>query len=74
MMNVAVESGVKRSFREYEFIAFGIIVFIAKSLLLVRLPYREVHVNAFYTGLLLDFQRLRSPQDSANDLQWDLQA
>jgi uncharacterized membrane protein YjdF len=53
MMNVAVEPAVKWSVRDYEFIAFSVAIFVSKSLLLVRLPYREVHVNAFYTGLIL---------------------
>jgi len=43
----------RRTFKEREFLAFSILTFVAKSFLLVRLPYRDVDVNALYTSLLL---------------------
>lgn len=43
----------QRAFKEREFLAFSVLTFAAKSLLLVRLPYRDVDVNALYTGLIL---------------------
>jgi uncharacterized membrane protein YjdF len=43
----------KRAFKEREFVAFSILMFVGKSFLLVRLPYREVDVNALYTSLIL---------------------
>jgi len=42
-----------RAFKEREFLAFSILTFVAKSALLVRLPYRDVDVNALYTSLIL---------------------
>jgi hypothetical protein len=53
MADVAVASTSTRTFREYEFMAFSVAAFIGKSALLIRLPYRELHVNTFYTVLLL---------------------
>ena len=43
----------KRAFKEREFLAFSVLTFAAKSFLLVRLPYRDVDVNAIYTALIL---------------------
>jgi len=48
------ESG-ERSFAKYEFYAFSIISFAAKSWLLLRLPYRDWWINAFYTTVLLSW-------------------
>lgn len=45
------ESG--ENLRQAEFIAFSAILFIGKSLLLVRLPYRPVNENALYTFSIL---------------------
>src|SRR5262245_13053875 len=53
MADVAVETRVVPKFRQAEFLAFTIASFVAKSYLLVRLPYREFEVNAVYTGLIL---------------------
>jgi uncharacterized membrane protein YjdF len=53
MVDVATESTGKRSFKQVEFFVFSLIIFAAKSYLLVRLPYREWHVNALYTSLIL---------------------
>src|SRR5215211_4414457 len=39
--------------KRYEFMAFSIVGFIAKSALLVRLPYREWYKNAFWTSLVI---------------------
>ncbi len=53
MVDVALEPVRKRSFRNLEFLAFSIIAFVGKSALLIRMPYRDVEVNAFYTAVLL---------------------
>lgn len=53
MADVAVASTAKRTFRQYEFLAFSIAAFIGKSALLVRLPYRPIEKNTIYTLLLL---------------------
>jgi len=53
MADVAVASTGTRTIRDYEFMAFSIAAFIGKSALLIRLPYRELHINTFYTALLL---------------------
>ena len=39
--------------RQYEFLTFSIIGFVAKSMLLIRLPYREWYINTFWTALLV---------------------
>ncbi|MBI3654781.1 MAG: hypothetical protein HY231_27425 [Acidobacteria bacterium] len=41
--------------RSYEFLAFSIIGFVAKSVLLIRLPYRDWYYNAGWTTLLLAY-------------------
>ncbi|HWP41814.1 MAG TPA: hypothetical protein VNO14_01170, partial [Blastocatellia bacterium] len=51
--DVTATSGAKRSFRQAEFLAFSVVIFGAKSFLLMRLPYRTWDVNAFYTSLIL---------------------
>lgn len=54
--DVIKESSWRRAFREREFLIFSIIVFVGKSALLIRLPYREVENNALYTaGLIAAF-------------------
>ncbi|MEW6737183.1 MAG: hypothetical protein AB1489_38215 [Acidobacteriota bacterium] len=51
---VAVKSLNKsESLRKYEFLCFSVLAFLAKSMLLVRLPYRSASINALYTTLLL---------------------
>jgi uncharacterized membrane protein YjdF len=40
-------------FRQSEFLLFSIALFVAKTFLLMRLPYREWPINAGYTGLIL---------------------
>lgn len=40
-------------FQRYEFLAFSIVGFVAKSALLVRLPYRQWYINAFWTSLII---------------------
>jgi hypothetical protein len=39
--------------KRYEFMAFSIVIFIAKSFLLVRMPYRGVERNAIFTVAIL---------------------
>jgi uncharacterized membrane protein YjdF len=41
--------------KNYEFLAFSIIGFVAKSALLIRLPYREWYINTAWTTLLLAY-------------------
>lgn len=53
MADAAIGSTVKQKFRQSEFLIFSIIIFVSKSFLLVRLPYREWNVNALYTTLIL---------------------
>ncbi|HET9532079.1 MAG TPA: hypothetical protein VFQ92_17095 [Blastocatellia bacterium] len=53
MADVAISRTGRRSFRQAEFLVFSIAIFVAKSFLLVRLPYRTWDVNAFYTSLIL---------------------
>ena len=53
MADVAVAPISKRTFWNYEFVLFSIAAFIGKSALLIRLPYREIEVNTFYTIALL---------------------
>jgi uncharacterized membrane protein YjdF len=58
MADVAVKPGSRytisrQTLRHVEFLAFSITVFVGKSLLLIRLPYRPPGVNALYTALLL---------------------
>lgn len=44
---------VTGSFSKYEFLAFSIIIFLAKSYLLVRMPYRSAELNAGMTIAIL---------------------
>lgn len=45
---------VKQSFwHQYEFMAFSVFGFVAKSMLLIRLPYREWYINTAWTAFLL---------------------
>jgi uncharacterized membrane protein YjdF len=53
MADAAIASRTRIDFRRVEFFAFSLTAFAGKSLLLVRLPYREPDVNALYTVLLL---------------------
>lgn len=54
MADVAVSRIAGARFRQAEFYAFCVAGFAAKSLLLIRLPYRPWHENTAYTvGLLL---------------------
>ena len=53
MADAATGSKVKQKFRQSEFLIFSIIIFVSKSFLLIRLPYREWNVNALYTTLIL---------------------
>lgn len=53
MADAATGSKVRQKFRQSEFLIFSIIIFVSKSFLLVRLPYREWNVNALYTTLIL---------------------
>lgn len=41
--------------QRHEFVAFSVVVFVAKSYLLVRMPYRPFWENALYTGIILSF-------------------
>ena len=41
--------------KRHEFLLFSIIGFVAKSALLVRLPYREWYINSFWTGLIIAY-------------------
>jgi uncharacterized membrane protein YjdF len=52
-IDVAEGSIIRQKFRQSEFMIFSIVIFASKSLLLVRLPYREWNVNALYTTLIL---------------------
>lgn len=54
MSDAVIEStGKWASFRQYEFLLFSVFLFICKSFLLVRLPYRDWNTNIFYTSLIL---------------------
>lgn len=53
MADAAVAPVRNNGFRQLEFYAFTVIIFAAKSFLLIRLPYRPWHENAVYTSLLL---------------------
>ena len=56
MADVAITPTSKPFFKQYEFLFFSIGLFIAKSFLLVRLPYRDWNINALYTtGILAAF-------------------
>jgi uncharacterized membrane protein YjdF len=61
MANVALApagdqvTGQPASMKQYEFLAFSVIGFVAKSILLIRLPYREWYVNTIWTVLLISF-------------------
>lgn len=39
--------------QRYEFLAFSLVGFAAKSMLLIRLPYREWYINTAWTAFLL---------------------
>jgi hypothetical protein len=41
--------------RRHEFTIFSLIIFLAKSFLLIRMPYRGVELNAIYTSVILLF-------------------
>lgn len=53
MADIALQAPGRRSFRDFEFLAFSVVSFVGKSFLLVRLPYREYYINATYTAGLL---------------------
>jgi uncharacterized membrane protein YjdF len=55
MVDVAVVPANKTTLRTLEFYAFFVVSFAAKSMLLIRLPYREWPVNTLYTCSLLLF-------------------
>jgi uncharacterized membrane protein YjdF len=55
MYDVAAAPTNKWTFGQIEFYAFCVISFAGKSMLLIRLPYREWPVNTFYTCSLLLF-------------------
>src|ERR1051325_3529250 len=55
MADVAVAPAANQGLRQYEFYAFSIVAFAAKSWLLIRLPYRPWSQNAIYTIILLTF-------------------
>lgn len=55
MADVVVAPATNQGFRQYEFYAFSIVAFAAKSLLLIRLPYRPWYENILYTFALLSF-------------------
>ncbi|HZS46192.1 MAG TPA: hypothetical protein VFC63_14045 [Blastocatellia bacterium] len=46
-------SPAQQKYRQIEFMIFAAIAFIGKSALLIRMPYRSVASNTFYTCLLL---------------------
>ena len=51
--------------QKYEFVLFSVVGFVAKSYLLVRMPYREWYVNTTYTTLVLT-HLARSGRDSGS--------
>lgn len=53
MADAAIAPIITNRFRQAEFYAFTIAAFAAKSLLLIRLPYRPWYENAVYTSVLL---------------------
>lgn len=54
LTTTAEPSVAKPSFLgQYEFMAFSVLGFVAKSLLLIRLPYREWYINTAWTAFLL---------------------
>ena len=53
MVEIKAPAPPKASFRQAEFLAFSAAAFIGKTMLLMRLPYREVWVNTLYTSLIL---------------------
>lgn len=55
MADMAIAPITNQGLRQYEFYAFSIIAFAAKSLLLIRLPYRPWYENTGYTFALLMF-------------------
>lgn len=55
MADVALSRIASGRFRQAEFYAFCVAGFAAKSLLLIRLPYRPWHENTVYTIALLVF-------------------
>jgi hypothetical protein len=55
MADMAIASANTSGFRQLEFYLFSVAAFVGKSMLLIRLPYREWPVNTLYTGVLLLF-------------------
>ena len=55
MEDVTATPATKRSYAQIEFYAFCVLSFAGKSMLLIRLPYREWPVNTVYTCSLLLF-------------------
>jgi len=54
MSDAVIESTTRwASLKQYEFLFFSIFLFICKSALLVRMPYRDWNANALYTSLIL---------------------
>ena len=53
MLEIQTQAPPKQKFRQAEFLAFSTAAFVAKTMLLIRLPYREVPVNTLYTLLIL---------------------
>jgi uncharacterized membrane protein YjdF len=55
MVDAAIAPANKAALRTLEFYAFCVVSFAGKSMLLIRLPYREWPVNTLYTCSLLLF-------------------
>lgn len=53
MAETTIQATGQPYFRQFEFYVFSVIAFAGKSMLLIRLPYREWPINTLYTGLLL---------------------
>jgi uncharacterized membrane protein YjdF len=51
-------SPARQAFRKTEFIAFSALALAGKSMLLIRLPYREWYINTAYTFVILGFSYL----------------
>jgi uncharacterized membrane protein YjdF len=51
----SAQNGRWAAIRNYEFLAFSIIGFVAKSALLIRLPYRDWYINTGWTTLILAY-------------------
>ena len=49
--DIAAAPTTRRTYEKIEFYAFCILSFAGKSMLLIRLPYREWPVNSVYTVL-----------------------